>query len=61
MKQALNPAVIAGILVVVVGIVAIVLFKGTSSGPVEGTKDTMPDVMKRAYGGAPPPQTGAKP
>ncbi len=51
MKQALSPGVIAGVVVVVVAIAAFLLYKGTSGGPAVGTKDTMPEAMKKAYGG----------
>jgi len=55
MKQALSPGIIAGVVVVVLAVAVFVLYKGTSTGPAVGTKDTMPEAMKKAYGGGAQP------
>jgi hypothetical protein len=57
----LSPGVIAAIVLGVIAVV-VVIYEATTmgkslGGPVIGTKDDMPEAMKKAYGGAPPPKS----
>lgn len=61
----LSPGVIAAIVLGVIAL-AVVIYEATTmgkslGGPVIGTKDDMPDAMKRAYGDRPPASSGQTP
>ncbi|RYG17112.1 hypothetical protein EON82_24245 [bacterium] len=54
--QKLSPGIIAAIVLGVIAVVALIYQVSTSSalgGPTIGTKDDMPEAMKKAYGGGP--------
>lgn len=54
-------AIALGVLALGAVIFEVVSMRDAIGGPVVGTKETMPEAMRRAYGGAPPPGSDKKP